>query len=39
LLCGTMSNVFEKSRIATSVWMPASYDFMKSCSVTSSLGL
>jgi hypothetical protein len=31
-----VSNAFEKSRIATSVWSPASYDFMKSCSVTNS---
>ena len=31
-----MSNAFEKSRIATSVSSPASYDFMKSCSVTNS---
>jgi hypothetical protein len=36
LLWGTVSNAFEKSRIATSVWSPASYDFMKSCSVTNS---
>ena len=33
LLCGTVSKVFEKSRIATSGYMAASCDFRKSCNV------
>ena len=36
LSCGTVSNAFEKTRIATSTWIFLSNDLKRSCSVTNS---